>query len=228
MVRINQIFIGCPWEVIRQKYEQVCTEIEEILPVQFIILGRDPSQDAEGLMDVIKQKLEQSESAVFDASGGNPNVSLEFGYCEALGKRRILTLFNHGKYIRRLSGRGDEQSIISDLAGKIRNPYKTTKGLKKILLAHIDRNGYVARFKIACAKERWGKRIQKLATKIIILSSKRSRVALQDLINDTTGFFPNKSPGEIYNIITKLKNHQLLETSRGPGGGVSIPELPNE
>jgi hypothetical protein len=225
-MRVNQIFIGCPWENIRAKYEQVCLEIENIYPVDFIILGREPGQDAEGLIDVIMQKIEESESAVFDASGGNPNVSLEFGYCEALGKRKIITLFNHGRYVPRTGGRGSEHAIISDLAGKIRNSYKTTVGLKRILLAHIEKNGYVARFKIACTKERWGKRAQKLAAKIIKLSGRRSRVTLPDLISEIGGLFPNKPDNEIYTKIQTLKKHRLLEISRGPHGGVSIPELP--
>jgi len=46
-------------------------------------VGRGDSQEAQDLLDVIKERLFPSSLAVFDATGGNANVSLEFGLAEA-------------------------------------------------------------------------------------------------------------------------------------------------
>jgi hypothetical protein len=44
------------------------------------------------LLEVIKERRESSSFAVFDASGGNANVSLEYGYAEAFDIPRALYL----------------------------------------------------------------------------------------------------------------------------------------
>ena len=46
-------------------------------------MGRGDSQEAQDLLDVIKERLFSSSLAVFDATCGNANVSLEFGLAEA-------------------------------------------------------------------------------------------------------------------------------------------------
>ena len=46
-------------------------------------MGRGDSQEAQDLLDVIKERLFSSSLAVFDATGGNANVSREFGLAEA-------------------------------------------------------------------------------------------------------------------------------------------------
>ena len=46
-------------------------------------MGRGDSQEAQDLPDVIKERLFSSSLAVFDVTGGDANVSLEFGLAEA-------------------------------------------------------------------------------------------------------------------------------------------------
>jgi len=46
-------------------------------------VGRGDSQEAQDLPDVIKERLFSSSLAVFDVTGGDANVSLEFGLAEA-------------------------------------------------------------------------------------------------------------------------------------------------
>ena len=84
----NQVFVGCPWRNVRPKYEAAIAKLERRFPLHLVIVGRDESQDAEELFAVIQQKLLFSSDAIFDVTGGNPNVSLEFGIAEAAAPRR--------------------------------------------------------------------------------------------------------------------------------------------
>jgi hypothetical protein len=78
----NQVFIGLPWKTVRPKYERAMDWLSIRSPLSFVIVGRGDEQDAQDLLDIIKSKLENSSFALFDATGGNANVSLEYGYAE--------------------------------------------------------------------------------------------------------------------------------------------------
>jgi len=88
----NQVFIGCPWKTVRSKYQEAVPSLKNRFPLSFVIVGRDQDQDAEDLLSVIKGKLQTSTYAIFDATGGNANVSLEYGYSEAIELPRTLYL----------------------------------------------------------------------------------------------------------------------------------------
>jgi hypothetical protein len=75
----NQVFIGCPWKTVRKKYVDLREQLKKRFPVHFVIVGSEVGHSAEDLLNFIKSRLETSSSAIFDVSGGNPNVSLEFG-----------------------------------------------------------------------------------------------------------------------------------------------------
>jgi hypothetical protein len=109
----NQVFIGVPWKHVRSRYDRVIDRLKIRSPLSFIIVGRGDDQDAEDLLEVIKGKLENSSYAVFDATWGNANVSLEYGYAEAKNIPRVLYLSTH-----KASRKSKDTAIISDLAGK--------------------------------------------------------------------------------------------------------------
>jgi len=115
----NQIFIGCPWKTVRRKYLGISESLKKKFPVYFVIIGSEVGNSAEDLLNYIKSKLESSSGAIFDVTGGNPNVSLEFGFAEGRNIQSALYMSTHGK-----SG-GKGSTIISDLAGKRRKEYKT-------------------------------------------------------------------------------------------------------
>jgi hypothetical protein len=46
----NQVFIGCPWRIVRPKYEEAIKRINRKYPLSFIIIGKDSSQEAEDLL----------------------------------------------------------------------------------------------------------------------------------------------------------------------------------
>jgi hypothetical protein len=119
----NQVFIGCPWKTIRAKYEQVIGKLQKSYPLSYTVVGRKQQQDAEDLLAVIKDKLLTSSYAIFDATGGNANVSLEYGLAEAEDIPRLLYLCTHGAARRSTK----DQPIISDLAGKRRMQYTGKK-----------------------------------------------------------------------------------------------------
>ena len=116
----NQVFLGCPWKTVRPKYERTVAKLAKKYPLSFVIVGRDEEQNAEELLSVIMAKLLSSSHAVFDATGGNANVSLEYGIAEAEGLPRSLYLCTHGAAV----GTAADHPIISDLAGKRRNTCK--------------------------------------------------------------------------------------------------------
>jgi len=92
----NQVFVGLPWKNVRSKYERIIQKLEKKYPLYFTIVGRDDGQDAKALFEVIKGRIGSSSYAVFDATGGNANVSLD----RALALKLVKALGGKGK-IRR-------------------------------------------------------------------------------------------------------------------------------
>lgn len=131
----NQVFIGCPWKTVRPKYERLILKMRKKYPLSFIIIGREEDQDADDLLAVIKQKLLSSSYAVFDATTGNANVSLEFGLAEASGIDRALYFCTHKAGSRQSA---PDSAIIADLAGKRRVQYKQESQLAAQLGNRIE------------------------------------------------------------------------------------------
>lgn len=90
----NQVFLGIPWKTTKVKYEKIAEELEAIFPLHFVIIGRNDGQEAVQLFEFIKSKISSSSYANFDVTGGNPNISLEYGYAEGLGIKKLYTLVN--------------------------------------------------------------------------------------------------------------------------------------
>src|SRR4051812_31915807 len=91
----NQVFVGLPWKNVRAKYDRIIDKLAKKYPLHFTIVGRDDNQDAAALFEVIKERIGSSSYAVFDATGGNANVSLEYGYAEGLEVPRAIFLSAH-------------------------------------------------------------------------------------------------------------------------------------
>ena len=125
----NQVFVGLPWSA-RGRYEHVLDRLRIRSALAFVIVGRNDRQDAEDLLVLIKERIESSSYGIFDATAGNPNVSLEYGYAEAIDLPRVLYLSTHGGGARRTP---KDAPIIADLAGKRRNQYKQERALARLL-----------------------------------------------------------------------------------------------
>jgi hypothetical protein len=143
----NQVFVGLPWKNVRPRYEGLLSRLELKYPLHFTIVGRNDAQTAEDLFEIIKNRIAQSSIAIFDATGGNANVSLEYGYAEGLGIDRAIYISTHKAASKDLGA-----PIISDLGGKRRVQYKTEKSLSAHLHAFARGHEYTQRFETAIRK----------------------------------------------------------------------------
>jgi hypothetical protein len=215
----NQIFLGIPWKNTKKKYENIRIELNKKFPLSFVIIGRDDNQDAEDLLDEIKSKLRLSDYAIFDATYGNPNVSLEFGYAEGVGIKRKLYLCQHGRTHKEKK----ERPIISDLGGKKYSSYKTENKLKALLISFSKTHEYSLKFERFIKKQRSKNklRLRSLSLKIIHTfdekESLRKIEISQKILDDQPGYYTDS---EILDNITLLKNNGLL----GCVGGGPNPE----
>jgi hypothetical protein len=141
----NQVFVGLLWKNVRSKYDRIIGNLAKKYPLYFTIVGRDDNQAAEALFEVIKERIGSSSYAVFDATGGNANVSLEYGYAEGLEVPRAIFLSAHKATLR--SGGGEP--IIFDLTGLRRVQYKTEATLATELGKLSRDHDYTKRFEKA-------------------------------------------------------------------------------
>src|SRR6266849_1584088 len=145
----NQVFVGLPWKNVRPKYERIIHTLEKKYPLYFTIVWRDDNHDAKALFEVIKGRIGSSSYAVFDATGGNANVSLEYGYAEGIEVPRAIFLSAH-KAAQKASSSG--APIISDLTGMRRVQYKTEATLALELNRLCREHDYTKRFEKALRK----------------------------------------------------------------------------
>ncbi len=143
MIRIHQVFIGCPYTPrFRKTYGRLKRELEAETPLQFVLADSAAISSRDTLLEHITGLIHESAGCLFDASGGNPNVSLEVGIAHALGADFLLTLNTRSAAARRrgksaASGKrgtaaGDRsRPIIADLQGRNRIEYKSYAGLKR-------------------------------------------------------------------------------------------------
>ena len=217
----NQVFLGLPWRNVRPKYEQCIEKLRHKFPLSFVIVGREGIQDAEDLFDVIKDAILASTYAIFDATGGNANVSLEFGYAEALDVDRILYLSTHAAAKKA----SKDAPIIADLAGKRRNPYTTQEKLLDLLTAFAERHAYTIKFERFLAKSsrfaRRGakRRARAFALKIIHSVAQFKPCRRTDVVHALRADYERI---EIDDMMRRLKSHGLIRTREGPNSNVFI------
>jgi hypothetical protein len=212
----NQVFVGIPWRNVRSKYEHAIDWLLIRSPLSFVIVGRGDNQDAQDLLDVIKGKLESSSYAVFDATAGNANVSLEYGYAEAKNIPRALYLSGH-----KAAHKNKDLSIISDLAGKRRNQYSNESRLRSLLLDFSKKHPYSVRFEKFLSQETRRlskgakKRIRALALKIVHVLDGQSDVRRDDLVEKLRADVSGYTGTEIDNTVKRLHRNGLLYVERG-------------
>jgi hypothetical protein len=210
----NQVFVGLPWKNVRPRYERIIDRIVGKYPIYFTIVGRNDGQDAEDLFEVIKAKITSSSFAIFDATGGNANVSLEYGYAEAMNVPRAIYLSIH-KATKPTSG----APIISDLGGKRRNQYKTEKALATYLSAFAREHDYTKRFeKFLVGTSRGLKKGDKksrraLALKVVHAFDGENELRRDDLVQrlQAKGY----GRGEVEDIVKKLHAKGLINVTSG-------------
>lgn len=216
----NQVFIGCPWKDIRPKYEQAVADGEEYYPVNFVIIGRTTGQKAEDLWALIRRHVRESATCIFDAAGSNPNVALEFGFAEALGKHSVLA-----RYERASARPKGEISIMSDLAGKVRTPWKSVPGLIRVLERELDSMAYVQKFEVVAKKHKFKKRKRKVAVAAVRLLNNKTRMSCADHMVALGNLFPKWKQVDLKAVVNILAKNELLVVKTGPKGGISVPRI---
>ncbi|MGA2351598.1 MAG: hypothetical protein ABSF70_14270 [Terracidiphilus sp.] len=180
----NQIFVGLPWKTVRQKYEAIIQKLIKTYPLYFTIVGRDDGLNAESLFAVIKERISTSSYAVFDATGGNANVSLEYGYAEGIDVPRAIFVSAH----KAAQKQNATSPIISDLLGMRRVPYKTDKTLMAALHKLCKEHDYTTRFERALSEALKGKprgekkRNRTLALKIVHALDNKVKIRRSELV----------------------------------------------
>lgn len=218
----NQVFIGCPWKAYRPKYEKLIEELNKKFPLSFVIVGRGDGQNAQDLLDKIKDKLFASSSAIFDASAGNANVSLEYGMAEVKEIPRAIYISKH-KLSKDVNV---DAAIISDLAGKTRNEYKQLNGLRRLLVQFAQTHSYTKRFETFFKKEykRLGKGSKKslraLTLKIIHILDQKDSVRRSDVVQELIGQGYEESV--VNECIKKLHSARIARCTEGRYSDVSI------
>jgi len=130
------------------KYEAIFAKLQYKYPLYFEIVGRNGAQNATDLFNVIKNRISASSHAIFDATGNNANVSLEFGYAEGIDVPRSIFLSGHKASNRNVGS----APILSDLIGMRRVHYKTAETLSLELHRFCREHEYTKRFEGALNK----------------------------------------------------------------------------
>jgi hypothetical protein len=180
----NQVFIGLPWKTVRPKYDRIIAKLEKTYPIYFTIVGRNDGQDAQDLFELIKERISTSSYAIFDATGGNANVSLEYGFAEGIGVPKSLFLSAH-KSSQKSSA---ASPIISDLHGQRRVPYKTEKALLAEMQRLCKEHDFTKRFEKGMAKVLKGrqggakKSARTLALKVVRALDGKAQIRRPELV----------------------------------------------
>jgi hypothetical protein len=208
----NQVFVGYPWKTYRSHWEAAITGLHTWSPLYFIAIGRQTGQPATQLLTKILGAIDRSSMAFFDASAGNPNVALEYGYARATLDETSIYLFRD-ENATSVSGPGS--AIISDLAGAIATQYALNDSrLRDAIDAIAKGHPYVKRFEKFCRQRKYKGGPRRLIVRILRqLDGKNSmlrRELLDNLIHET-----KKSEAHILKYLKELHVGGLITISKG-------------
>jgi hypothetical protein len=211
----NQVFVGLPWKNVRPKYDGIIAKIKKKYPLHFTIVGRDDGADAQNLFEIIKKRISSSSYAIFDATGGNANVSLEYGYAEGIEVPRAIFLSAHKAAQKQSAG----SPIISDLLGMRRVQYKTDKTLTAELQKLCRDHDYTKRFEKALRAALKGtskgrkKRGRALALKLVHALDNKTKMRRSDLVQSLQA--QGYEEPEVDSLLKKLNAPGILKCSVG-------------
>jgi hypothetical protein len=222
MAKSFQLFIGCPFLTpSRRNYDKLKRDLEDETPLHVVLADTTAVSSTDYLLEHITSLIRESAACVFDATGGNPNVSLEVGIAHALPAEFVLALYTRRPRSQRdaeetLEREGEVKPIISDLQGRNRIEYKTYSRLKDRLLSRYLSNLPYMR-KWTDFKKRHSTFVKPAIQVFSEIRSSgrtlRSRVAA---MLDGTGI-------HVDDLLGPLAEAQLLTVKRGRAGGIYYP-----
>lgn len=208
----NQIFVGYPWKTYKSHWEKTLNELHKRSPLYFVAIGRKPGQPAAQLLNAILKAMDRSSYAFFDASAGNPNVALEYGYARATLDEASIYLFRDENAS---SSSGPGSPIISDLAGSVANHYALNDSRLEDTIREIaSGHPYTRRFERFCGQRRYKGGTRQFLVRILRqLDGKPSvlrRELLDNLMHET-----RKPETYIANYLKELHKGGLITISKG-------------
>jgi hypothetical protein len=215
---------GRPGKNVRPKYETIVDSFRKSYPLAFVIVGRGGNQDVKDLFEVIKNRILSSSYAIFDATGGNANVSLEYGFAEANDVPRALYLSTH----KAAKPASKDSPIIADLAGKTQNRYAQESRLEKLLAQFAENHPYTKRFEKFLAssfkKRSKGqkKRIRSLCLKIVHALGADGTARRADIVQNLLADVVRYRRTEIDDMIRRMHNAGLVNSVQGPYSTVTV------
>lgn len=223
MPKLHQVFVGCPFsKEIRRPYDRLKRELEAESPISLVLADTVGVSSSDYLLEHITELITDSAGCIFDATGGNPNVSLEVGIAHTIPVDFILTFKTRKKRTNkdRKSIAQDVEievrSIISDLQGKNRIEYKSYDSLREQL-----EERYLAALPYMKRWNQFKNDNKAMAPHVLKLfadlrsSGRSTRVRLAAYL-EGTGL-------NVTGVTDALVKAKLISVQRGRGGGYSYP-----
>ena len=208
----NQIFLGYPWKTYRAHWEAIITELHKWSPLHFVAVGRRAGQPAAQLLTTILQTIDRSSAAFFDASAGNPNVALEYGYARATLDESLIYLFRDENAA---ASSGPGSPIISDLAGAIATQYALNDSRLKGAIEEVAKtHPYVKRFERFCRQRKYKGGTRRLLVRIIRQLDGKASMLRRELL-DNLMHEAKKTEVHLVKYLRELHVAGLITISKG-------------
>lgn len=210
----NRIFLAYQWVNYRTHYEKLCAELHKSYPVYFYAIGRPKGVPAEALLDKIKNVMLSSTAAVFDASRGNPNVSLEYGLAHFIPNLQQYLLIEQNTLPNQVNV---GTPIIADLAGAAHNQWNLAdlKSLKGHLETIAENHLYTKRFKRYCRTRKLVKGQFRTPLKVIHLFDEKETILRREVIDQLVSSSPIKKEKKIEALLSDMHKAGLITISPG-------------
>jgi hypothetical protein len=224
MAKLHQVFIGCAFaRETRRRYDRLKRELEAETPLEVVLADTTVLTSTDDLLRHITGLIQDSAGCVFDATGGNPNVSLEVGIAHALPVDFCLTLYTRRPRRRAVvapvpgAPAPEVKPMIADLQGRLRVEYRTYPVLKDTLVRrYLSRLPYMQRWSTFRRRHAAyvGAALQLFEDLRRSGRSVRPRI---DAILDGSGIATTE-------FITALRTVNLIAVKMGRGGGYYYPK----
>jgi hypothetical protein len=219
MARPEQLFVGCPFQRrVRRHYDRLKVELEAETPLRVVLADTASITSSDDLLEHITTLIRESAACLFDATGANPNVSLEVGLAHALPTDFLLTISTRQPHVRRGGRPAVERlrPIIADLQGRNRIEYKTYRSLKdQVLRRYLAGLPYLKRWH---EFEKNYRSYAPLALAVLheIRASGRTNRPRLDAILSASGI-------SVTALTRALTRHRLVSVRGGRDGGYVYP-----
>ncbi len=210
----NRIFLAYQWHIYRPIYEQICDELHRVFPVYFYAIGRPAGQPAQALLEKIESVLLSSSAAVFDASRGNANVSLEYGMARFIDGMTSYLLIDQDTMPNHVN---PGTPIIADLAGSTQNRWRIrdAKSLRSHLDAIAENHPYTFRFKRYCRDRGLVRGQFRRPLKVIRLFDERERILRREVLDLLGAQLPHVAPADLEDLVADLHQAGLITITPG-------------